>query len=207
VEQLIVILIFVAIAVANQLLKKSREGDDTDLGDADEKIIRPPRVNRPAMRPQETDEERMRRFMEALGVPPTSAPPRQIKSPAQSVQPVQPYRPPTRPVRAEKSSLSPVIQSRKPVSSIPPVLERPVVEQAGETRPEPETAFPEAALPVTVAAVGETPADVPVTLKAEAVPSNLPLNIRSMLRNRDSIRAAMILREVIDSPRGLQSYR
>lgn len=204
-EQLIIILIFAAIAVANQLLKKSREGDNATSDDF-EKIVRPPRPNRPLTpRPQETDEERMRRFMEALGVPPTSPPPRQVARPAQVSQPVETLRPPVRPARVTKSALPP-LPSRKPVQPAPPPIVLPVLVEAGQTRPEPETSFPEAAPLVTAAAVGETPVDSPATRNTEVIASNLPENIRAMLRNRDSIRSAILLREIIDLPRGLRSY-
>ena len=201
-EQLIIIVIFVAIAAANHLLKKSREGDGPD--DAG-KIVRPPRVNRPAARPQETDEERMRRFMEALGVPATSVqPPRKIARPGRGPQPGQLPRTPARPAQAAKT-VPPLIPST-PVHADPPSVILSAMVETSQTRPEPETSFPEAALPVAAAAVGESPAGAPSTLKPEPVISNLPENIRAMLRNRDSIRSAILLREILDAPRGLQSY-
>jgi len=81
-----------------------------------------------------------------------------------------------------------------------------VLVEASQTRPEPETSFPEAAPLMTVPEVGEVPAGVPTKQKTEVVASNLSENIRAMLRNRDSIRGAILLREIIDLPRGLRSY-
>jgi hypothetical protein len=205
VEQLIIIVIFVAIAAANHLLKKSREGDGPGPEDAG-KIVRPPRVNRPAARPQETDEERMRRFMEALGVPVTSVPPpRKIARPGRVPQTGQPPRTPARPAQVAKTAPPPPIPA-SPVQGEPPHVILSAMAETSQTRPEPETSFPEASLPVAVAAVDESPADASSTLKTEPVISNLPENIRAMLRNRDSIRSAILLREILDAPRGLQSY-
>jgi hypothetical protein len=60
---------------------------------------------------------------------------------------------------------------------------------------------------VTAAPASEAPAGIPALPKVEVVASNLSTDIRAMLRNRDSLRNAILLREILDLPRGLQSYR
>jgi len=200
VEQLLVILIFAAIAVANQFLKKSREGGGS-VPDDKVKTVRPPVYRPVAQQRQESDEERMRKFMEALGVPATSPPPRKIERPVRVPQPV----PSSRPAQVVKSAPAPPALPRNPVQAVPPPIVQPVM--AGQSRLDPETAFPEAAPVATMARMEEVPTGVAAPPKIEVIPSNLPQNIRAMLRNRDSIRNAILLREILDLPRGLQPYR
>ena len=193
-EQLVVILILAAIAVANKLLKKSAESGGS-IQKEGEDIPKPPLAYRPAVQRQpESDEERMRKFMEALGVPPSSPPPRRI------TRPVRPAQTP----RSSQAAPLPPVRPRNPVQA-PPPLSQPAPIQTAVPPAEPETSFPEPAL-VTAPPVEQAPAGIPAALKTGTPALYSPSNIRALLRNRDSLRNAILLREIIDSPKGLQAY-
>ena len=205
-EQLIIILIFAAIAVTNQLLKKSRQGNIPPPDDDWQPPVRPP-SSRPVARQEETEEERMRRFMEALGVPANSPPPRKIVRPSQGPPPIQPHRP-VQPsvVITRKTIRTPQVP---PIAVAPPMPARQEPVTVVPLSSEPVSAFPES-VPIAVETpVGESPAVLPQRAPAagDASALNLPATVRAMLANRDSIRSAILLREILDPPRGLQSYR
>jgi len=210
VEQLVILLIFGAIAAANHFLKKSREGNVPGQRNPGTPVVRPPSYRPVVRQSEESDEERMRRFMEALGVPVTSAPPRKIERPVQPPQPVQIQQPAIRRPASEPTAgtTRPSVRPRKPVPAVPPPVVQPVLIHATHPPLDPATPFPEAAVSSpSVPATEPSSPPLPGEPKIEVVSSNLPMNIRAMLRNRDSIRNAILLREIIDSPRGLQSYR
>lgn len=206
-EQLIFILIFAAIAVANQLLKKSRQAEDTPPPDESRKIRRPPPAYRPPARSQESEEERMRKFMEALGVPQTSIPPRKIVRTVRTSQSPQVPPLPVRPQRAAGTTPALPVQPGKPVVRDPAADVQPVVIETVRPPEEPATAFPEAAVPVTAAPMEEVPVAIPASIGKEIANRNPARDFRALLLNRDSIRRAILLREILGPPPGLQPYR
>ena len=168
-EQLIVILIFGVIATVNYLLKKRGDSDDS----IDPIKTAPP--NRSARPSAEDEEERMRRFMEALGVPASPPPPRKIERPVRTIQ---------------KRVSSSVVRPQKTTVSTPsPALPTAIFS------PELPITAPESILEAT-RSVGEK-AKIP----------DPDLNIRAILRNRDRIRQAILLKEILGTPRGLEPYR
>jgi len=73
-------LLFIAIAIFFQILTKAATKGRRRPGDTRRRSTSPSQVPRPLPRePDETDEERVRKFLEALGQPTTSKPPEPIK--------------------------------------------------------------------------------------------------------------------------------
>jgi hypothetical protein len=179
-EQLIVILIFAAIAIINKALRK---GDMTDSGNID-KGSPPLTPSAPVRRlkADQTEEERVRKFMEALGVPPGSVvPPKKIVRPQQ--QPVR--------------RVSPQVRIETPQ----PAAARAAVPPPQPTAP-PATYAEASSMPSGKSVVSaESTAAIPTALQpAQAV------DLQAMLKTPASIRTAFILREILGPPRSLQSF-
>lgn len=143
---------------------------------------------RPVQRtPPQSEEERVRRFLEALGMPEGTQPPPPVRR-----RVVTPAPPPAQRPKAKRSlvqPLPPLVTTPEEIAR-PPVMEPPPV-------PEPimvvETkAPPEIVLPLRPAA--------PVVTQSLYASS-----LGGMLRSRESIRQAIVLREVLGPPRGLQA--
>jgi hypothetical protein len=164
----------------------------------DSKKPEPPSPNEqaPPLRQPQSDEERVRRFLEALGAPPGTRPP-----------------PPVRPRRVVKPAAAPPGQRprtrRSWAQPLPPLVTTP--EDLG-LPPLPTTPFEpvvaEAAPPIPVAP--SPPVSVPVappplpgaTALSRAMPRR---SLGTLLRKRGSVRQAIILREILGPPRGLQA--
>ncbi len=155
-----------------------------------------PNEQRPAPRPASpsprSEEERVRKFLEALGAPAGTPPPPPVRprSVVPRAAPAPPARPQPRPARAPKVR-------RSWAQPLPPVVTRP-----------PEPAPPQ---PVTPPPLPPTPLDVPVTSLPPITARPGPIlspgapggSVRGMLRRRGSLRQAVVLREVLGPPRGL----
>jgi hypothetical protein len=148
--------------------------------------------------PAESEEERVRKFLEALGVPPGTMPPPPVKR-----RPVKPRRAsPTEAPPAPRKVRRSFVQPLPPLVTTPEELAPPA--QTFEPTPPPQP-FPEEVV-VRVEPLQEPvePRAIPPLARAPAatVPSS---SLRVLLRNRDSLRQAIILREILGLPRGLQS--
>jgi len=233
VEKLIVVIIFGVIAFANFLIKKSREDSGEFSSPPEPPVIRRPPVQRRPAAQGESEEERMRRFMEALGMPPVAQPPPLIQRPAvrqpaesgQVAKPVQAAQPsvqgsaarpnagvPRNPVPVVVRQRRTVVVPSAPRQTPPPIpAVAGVQSRATASRPEPEASFSEAsALPSQQESPDLAMPDQSVSepvVAAAPVQSVDPMGIRAMLQNPANVRAAMVLREVLGSPRGLQAYR
>jgi hypothetical protein len=152
----------------------------------------------PFTRPK-TDEERVREFLEALGQPAGTAPPPKIQ-PRTDIPP--------RPV----APISPPPLAR-PFS---PVLLKPMVEKARKfftppsPAPPPETAEPDAWLReeerIGTAAAKFEAATRAATEEATSAREGTGMSWKNALRSRESIRAALVLREILGPPRALQEF-
>jgi hypothetical protein len=154
----------------------------------------------------ETDEQRVRKFMEALGQPTTSKPPA--------------------PVTQRPSYQKPIVVPRVPpitASGLPPLTTRPPdlpreIRLPGQTTPtrEAKTFRPKVAespvfevqqgpSPIEPLPVIKTPAEAyatatqPISKSAEA-----KIDVATMLRSASGLRDAIILREIFGPPRSLQ---
>ena len=174
----------------------------------------------------ETDEERIRKFLEALGQPPGSKPPplvvHRTDIPPRPVAPIQPPLPSMRRFPTPRP-LTPEEQRKRKV-----VLHEETAGQPGERlrkinypgqipRPPEESVFvPKLAEPITFEVhEGTTSAEPSVTIKTPAEvyaiatqpttrPTEIETDIAALLRSASGLRNAIILREIFGPPRSLQ---
>ncbi len=184
----IIFLVLAGIALLFKWL--SREGS------ADGAKPKPPSTpNEPPARPAaESEEERVRRFLEALGVPSGSEPPPPVRP--RQVTPRRVVTPKHAPARAERDS-------RRWAQPLPPLTSAPPVEPVVVI----ESAPPPVEAPPPPASVVPLPPPRPLARPAIVPPlrSALP-SLGEMLRTRGSVRQAVILREILGPPRGRQVF-
>lgn len=188
-EKLVFVIIFGAVALINALIKK---GAEKPRGGTPP----PPRRNYPPPQPriqggETSEEERLRKFMEALGVPTAAAPPppRIVRPQAQPPRVVPPA------VRRQQQVPRQVV-ARKVFIPAAVSTENYQAETVGSQPPPPpvqyETAGPAAAV------AGNIPAVVQ--------PASPGVDFKALLRSPSSIRTAIVLKEILGSPRGLQPF-
>lgn len=175
-----------------------------------EKPEPPPRANNPGTtpvlrQPPQSEEERVRRFLEALGAPPGTKPPPPVTarreetfvpSPA-AASPEVTRRRATTPRRDRRGWAQPLppLATVPEEPSPPPVIAEPVMVEAPLPPLLPAPVFTE--LPPVRAIAG----------RAAGPSRTLPAtSLGTVLRGRGSMRRAIILREVLGPPRGLQSF-
>ncbi|HEX3818639.1 MAG TPA: hypothetical protein VHW03_10160 [Chthoniobacterales bacterium] len=139
-----------------------------------------------------SEQERVRRFLEALGAPPGTQLPPPVRSRSSA--------PPPPPVVTQTPRR---IRQRKWEQPLPPLttfpLPSPVVVEIPEAAPPPVLAAPPPLPPLVVPLPPSRRAAV-----ARPVPSVVrPLG--EMLRTRRAVRQAIVLREILGPPRGLQA--
>ena len=176
----VIFLVLAGIALVFKWLNRERP-DET-------KQTPPPISAAPVPRaPAQSEEEKIRRFMEALGAPPGSRPPPAVRprqiAPRREVAPA-----PASARKARAKAKRSWAQPLPPLVTTPPLVTIPEFE-APEVLP--------VAAPREIVR-RQTP--VPAT----PVPPAPALSLGEMLRARGSARQAMILREVFGPPRGLQ---
>jgi len=151
-----------------------------------------PNEQAPPRPPAQSEEERIRRFLEALGAPPGTRPPPPVRQRG-AVTPATPpaQKPKTR--RGWVQPLPPLVTT--PADLAPPSRRTPLLEPVV---PPPIPAAP----PPQIVAPSALPPMPRATAPLRAVP---PQSLGALLRDRGSIRQAIILRELIGPPRGLQA--
>jgi hypothetical protein len=192
-------LLLVAVAVLFQLLAKA--AGKTGKGRTKRTSTPIPRTRTPTRRaPTESDEDRIRKLLEALGQPPTSRPPPPVvprtEIPPRPVAPVQPPISPLSQLRREKSRKREIIPKE-----IPP----PRSVRGGEKMVPPAFEVQEGLLPIARPPIFKTPAETytevtPTIAKAK----ELRTNITTLLASTSGLRDAIILREILGPPRGLR---
>ena len=205
-------LLLIAVAALFQLLSKAvskaRKSESDETSESPEG-----QTPRPIQRaPRESDADRIRKFLEALGQPPSSTPPRPVLPrtdiPPRRLAPVQP--PPLTPgvwrlprERREKPDVSqresaPVEQPSE-LEQIAPPLVPPPVAPAFEVQE---------ALPVEFQQppIIKTPVEAYAAPKASGVltTADFKANIATLLASKSSLREVILLREILGTPRGLQ---
>jgi hypothetical protein len=205
-------LLLIAVAALFQLLSKtiSKAGKS----DSNETSSSPrPQTPRPIQRaPRESDADRIRKFLEALGQPPSSTPPSPVVPrtdiPPRRLAPVQP--PPVIPgawrlprERAEKPDVSqgesaPLGQPGRLQQTVPPPPIPPSVAPAFEVHE---------ALPVEL----QQPPIIKTPVESDATASQVvgkragsKRDITILLGSKSSLREAILIREILGPPRGLQ---
>jgi hypothetical protein len=170
-----------------------------------------PDVSQPIQRGRpKTDEERVREFLEALGQPAGTAPPPRVQPrtqiPPRPLSPVQPpasMRPFAKPeFRTWREQAKEIVVLQQPTKAAPPKTKSP---------PAPPVAPVEANEPGAWIAQEEaqvTPTQKKeITARAPASPALAPtaeILWKQILRSPDSLRTAIILREIFGPPRGVQ---
>lgn len=178
-------LLFVAIAIFFQILTRVATKGRRRPGDTSRRSTSPSQVSRPIPRePDQSDEDRVRKFLEALGQPTTSKPPA-------PVAPRPTYQRPT-----VLPHVSPPLRSPlPPLTTRPPDLpgETPAFEvQQG---PPPLESVPM----IKSAAEAYAIATQPISKALET-----KIDLATLLRSTSGLRDAIILREIFGAPRSLQ---
>ena len=207
-------LLLIAVAALFQLLSKTI--NKAGKSDSNETSSSPrPQTPRPIQRaPRESDSDRIRKFLEALGQPPSSAPPPPVLPrsdiPVRPLAPVQP--PPTlvpppwellreeRRKRDARRKSSPPEQAIHAEEVIPPPVPVPAA-SAFEVH--------EGALPLEL----QQPPIITTPVEAYAAPqafgvanrAGFKTDISTLLASKSSLREAILLREILGTPRGLQA--
>jgi len=195
IENLLFILLIAVAALFKLLASKAGEAKKRQE-DLDRRSATSPSAAEPIERaPVESDEERIRRFLEALGQPTGSKPPPPVV-PRTDIppRPLAPVQPPPGPFSMPRGRLTSkerrkrhVIPHETPVVT-PPVIE--VQEQQVQIEPRSDTKLPEGA--------DVTPADSKIKTAYTAA------DIAGFLRSSTGQRNAIILREIFGPPRSLQ---
>ena len=153
--------------------------------------------------PTESDEDRIRKLLEALGQPPTSRPPPPVVPrtdiPPRPVAPVQPPISPLSQLRREKSR-----KRETTPKEIPP----PRTVREREKMVPPAFEVQEGQLPIAPSPIFKAPAETyagvtPTIAKAEGPRAD----VATLLASTSGLRGAIILREILGPPRGLRTTR
>ena len=208
------LLFFLLIAVAALFQLLSKTISKADKSDSNETSSLPkPQTPRPIQRaPRESDADRIRKFLEALGQPPTSTPPPLVAPrtdiPPRPLAPVQP--PPVIPGRwrlPREQREKPDVSQRE---SAP--FEQPSRLQQIVPPPEPPPAAPafevHEAVPVELQQppVIKTPVEAYTATQAVTKRADFTMNIATLLLSKSGLRDAILLREILGPPRGLQAF-
>jgi len=207
------LLFFLLIAAAALFQLLSKTISKAKKSDSNETASSPgPQTPRPIQRAsRESDADRIRKFLEALGQPPSSTPPSPVlprtNIPGRPLAPVQPP-PALSPVwrlprqRAEKPDVSqreitPIEQSGGLQQILPPV----VPASAAPTF-EVQAAFPVAPQQPSVKTAVASDAEVSEIVARRA---GSKTDIATLLGSKSSLRQAILIREILGPPRGLQT--
>ena len=168
----------------------------------------PPRMLRPIPRAStQSDEERIRKFMEALGQPSSSRPPPpavpRTHTPPRPLAPVQlPVSPLWQLTREELRKRREILEEDRSPETLVRVEQIAVPEKTDA----PGFEVHEAPLPVEPPPIVKTPqaAYAPAT-GGVATDEKLKSHVATLLISTSSLRQAIILREILGPPRGLQT--
>jgi len=206
-------LLFVALAIFFQILTRAATKGRRRPGDTTRRTTSPSQMSRPLSDDaDETDEQRIRKFLEALGQPTTSKPPPPVtQRPSYQKPIVVPRVPPitasglppltTRPPESEPDWRLPreiklpgqITPTRQARTFPPRVAEAPAFEiQQGPPLLEPVPVIKTAAEAYAIATQ-------PISKSARS-----EIDIAMLLRSTSGLRNAIILREIFGPPRSLQ---
>ena len=195
-------LLFVALAIFFQILTRAATKSGRRPGDTKPRSTSPSQMSRPlSNEPDETDQQRIRKFLEALGQPTTSKPP----------APVAPRPTDQRPVVLRH--VGPMKSPLPPLTTRPPDLPREIT-LPGQIAPTREArtfqprvaeapAFEVQQGPSPLEPISETEVRAAFQPIASQSSSRTP-DIATMLRSTSGLRDAIILREIFGPPRSLQ---
>jgi hypothetical protein len=198
-------LLLVAVAVLFQFLVKAAGKIGKDQTKRTSRPQTPPPIPRAA---PESDEDRIRKLLEALGQPPTSKPPPPViprtNIPPRPVAPVQPPMSPLSQLRREKRRKQETFREK----SVPP----PSVTRGERASPSTITGAPafeihEGRSPVESTATIKMPAQAYAgAAQAIAKREKTEIDLATLLASNHGLRNAMVLREILGPPRGLRAF-
>jgi hypothetical protein len=204
-------LLLVALAGLFQLLGRAARKSPEDEGDPTPKPA--PSTLKPITRaPPESDEERIRKFLEALGQPTSSRPPPPV-TPRTDIppRPLAPVKPPTTYPLPPWRKLTPEERHKRPYI----LKESPLpggVMPAEQISAPAMTAVPafqvhESPLPAEQQPILKTQLEAYAASKTFGVAKteDLKTDIATLLASKSGLRDAIILREIFGPPRGLQA--
>ncbi len=177
-------LLFVALAIFFQILTKVATKGRRRPGDTAGRSTSPSQRARPTeSESEETDADRIRKFLEALGQPTTSKPPAPVAPRPTYQRPtvlphVPPFGSPLPPLKTRPPESEPDWRSqREIVREVPPPAPVPVMKTAGAETYEPTT---------------------------QVASAEAKIDLTTMLKSSSGLRDAIILREIFGPPRSLQ---
>ena len=198
-ENLLFLLLLV-VAGLFQLLGRAARKTSTDETRRSSKP--PTRTTKPIQRaPVESDEERVRKFLEALGQPPASRPPPPVAQPPTYRKPlVLPHVPPLGSPLPPLVTRPPDLPSefevhREPAPPPTPQPSRPLPEPTFQIH---EAVAPPELVPVVVTTVPEAKSQQPIAALGSTI------HLTALLRSPTGLRDAIIVREIVGPPRGLR---
>src|SRR5437762_7434147 len=207
-DQNIIFIIIAAIIGISRLV--SRISEESKKRQPTQRPPPQPQMPQPIRRIQpKTDEERVREFLEALGQPAGAAPPSKAQPrpqiPPRSLAPVQPpasMRPFAKPeFRTWREQAKEIVVLQQPTKIAPPQIKPvivPSVVPAEASEPgawiAQERAQTDAVAKMSIARTDDQPS---VRASADAV-------WKRTLRSPDAVRTAIVLREILGPPRGVQ---
>jgi hypothetical protein len=207
-DSLIFLLLVGAAALMRFLAKKAGSSTEDDESP-------PPRIDTPPSLPRQesqTDEERIRKFLEALGQPTSSRPPPPVRPRTAPPIITQPQRPHLQ--DAERSE-----RPRKVFNPLPPLTTVPPFEEPRRTTVAREMPTPPPPLESPLFEVQQdAPAPPPVAPTVSelveaftAATQSTPVigsksDLLSFLKTPEALRQAIILREIFGPPRSLQPF-
>jgi hypothetical protein len=189
----IILIIVVAAALLRWLSQKSQAPKEADPE-------RPEVPGQPIPRggERQTEEERIRRFLEALGQPTTSTPPRRV-----TPRPTAP--------KVVRPPLPPLTSPLPPLTTVPPPL--PVAPPATIQPPPPappplpiQRVFTPALVQEAGFEVRDLTAQTSSDLVSERRTVGEQQGLLLMLRSAQGLRGAIVLREIFGPPRSLQAF-
>ncbi|MFL6513840.1 MAG: hypothetical protein ACJ8M1_02325 [Chthoniobacterales bacterium] len=202
-------LILIGVAALFRLLAKA--ASSTKTSEPPEQSSSPPanQIEQPRESPA-SDEEQIRKFLEALGQPRSANVPRPVR-PRTDVppRPVAPVRPPT--TMAPVSDLRKLMPaSGKEVEAGAATPDTPSIQRGFQ--PKPAVAIQPRDVPVyeidtpsqTLERVGNTKATQQLAAERQTATDSAGSDVIQLLRSPRSLRQAIILREIFGAPRGLQ---
>lgn len=197
-EQLIVLIIAGFIALANWAVRKAAKTAEEQKRQAGPPPTAEPGARRRQGPVYEDEEERLRRFMEALGVPNPPVAPRPVATPLQPpvARRIRPPAPVTKaaappaPPRVVKPSPPPVVVAQP----LAPEVDPSPYESFTRVPESPSSAFPAAPLEISAMPVEGSPGAGIVKVS----------ELQSLLKSPSSLRTAILLREILGPPKSMQ---
>lgn len=162
---------------------------------------KPPPVQGGSAVPDAAQQEKMRRFMDALGMPAGEAP-------------VSPFPVPRRAVNPRTRRVPEAPRPRMEMPSPPPLPKPRSLDEAVLTKtPAGRIVLPPLEVPqvpeiyTTSSRISAIPGELADTVVTGRAMDPVKAALYALLRSPDTLRSAVILRDVLGPPRGLQSFR